>query len=59
MNFEQVLEAVRGLSRSQGFYGRMLEQLENLTSEQRKEFEEALEENGVLDVIDLVMFLEQ
>ena len=53
MNEEQILSAVESLSHSQGFYGRLLEQLN-----ENPEALSYLAEQNFGDVVDLVMFLE-
>ena len=53
MTKEEILNAVRKLSHSQGSYGRLLEQLEY--DEESLNF---LEQQNFKDVVDLVMFLE-
>lgn len=46
-----ILNAVKSLSNSQGFYGRLLNNLNN-------DFLEELEKQHFKDVVDLVMYLE-
>jgi hypothetical protein len=53
MNEEQILSAVESLSHSQGFYGRVLEHLN-----ENKEALSYLAKQNFGDVVDLVMFLE-
>lgn len=53
MNAQQILDAVRGLAASQGFYGRVLEQLED-----NADALEYLAAQKFGDVLDLVLFLE-
>jgi len=53
MNREQILAAVRNLAMSQGFYGRLLEQLEN-----NEELLDNLVEQNFSDVVDMVLYLE-
>ena len=51
MNKEEILETIKMLSKSQGFYGRLLA---NITDEAL----EYLEKQDFEDALDLVMFLE-
>ena len=53
MNKMQILETVRGLAKSQGMYGRLLEVLE--LNEEALGY---LERQGFKDPVDLVLFLE-
>ena len=51
MNKDEILNTIKSLAKSQGFYGRLLEQLNNETLEY-------LEEQGFKDPVDLILFLE-
>ncbi len=51
MNKNQILNTIKSLARSQGFYGRMLN---NITDEGL----DYLEEQNFKDPVDLVMFIE-
>ena len=57
MNKEQILDAIRSLAASQGFYGRLYDALTN-GSEQSDEFLATMEEQNFGDVVDMVMWLE-
>ena len=54
---EQILEWCRTLAKSQGFYGRLLEELEN-DSLKLNGLVEDCQVNQVKDIIDFVMFIE-
>lgn len=54
MGKEQIYKAIKSLASSQGFYGRLLEQIED-----HPEVLDVLEEQNFNDVIDLIMYLEQ
>lgn len=54
MNKEEILKAVKSLAQSQGFYGRLLQQLES--NEKALEY---LEQQNFKDEIDLILFIEQ
>ena len=58
MNREQILDAFRSLARSQGFYGRLLEQIDSVDEETRETFLSDLESRNFRDVVDLVMWIE-
>ena len=58
MNRYQILEVIETLAKSQGFYGRLLESINDATEEQREAFFTELEEQGFVDAVDLVMYLE-
>ena len=57
MNREQILDAIRSLAASQGFYGRLYEVLTNGT-EESENFLDTMEEQNFGDVVDMVMWLE-
>lgn len=57
MNKEQILDAIRSLAASQGFYGRLYDVLTD-GSEQADEFLATMEEQNFNDVVDMVMWLE-
>ena len=58
MNREQILDAFRSLARSQGFYGRLLAQIDSVDEETREAFLSDLESRNFRDVVDLVMWIE-
>ena len=58
MNKEQIFDTIRTLANSQGFYGGVLEVLENNTEEERDKFLSYLEAQDLYDAVDLVEFLE-
>lgn len=58
MTFEKALEIARELSYSQGFYGRLLRNMQEMDEEQRKELEEDFEYNKVKDSMDLIFYFE-
>ena len=58
MDFKMAKGVIEDLSHSQGFYGRLLEQLNNFTEEQKTEFENILKENEVKTSLDLIFLLE-
>ena len=59
---EKVIEVVQMLSRSQGFYGRLLEEImyiKDYKPEQFETFKEVIEEQEFKDPVDVVLFFEQ
>ena len=57
MNKEQILDTIRSLAASNGFYGRLYNFLTD-GSEQADEFLAAMEEQNFGDAVDMVMWLE-
>ena len=53
LNKEQIKSAIENLAKSQGFYGRVLEQIN-----EHPEWLDSLEKKGFKDVTDLVLYLE-
>lgn len=61
-NVEQVIEVVQMLSHSQGFYGRLLEEIMYIKEYEPDKFEtfkEVIEEQGFENPVDVVLFFEQ
>lgn len=58
MKFEQLLEVIRMLASSQGFYSRLLDALEEATPEQIKKVKEVWESKNFKDEVEFVMYLE-
>ena len=58
MNRYQILTAIQNLAMSQGFYGRLLEEIEGMPEEARDAYLEELEQQCFADVVDLVLYLE-
>lgn len=58
MKRDQILAAFRSLALSQGFYGRLLNQIESVDEEAREAFLSDLESRNFKDVVDLVMWIE-
>lgn len=57
MNKEQILDAIRSLAASQGFYGRLYDTLTD-GSEQSDEFLATMEEQNFGGMFDMVIWLE-
>ena len=58
MNGNQAIEIIKSLSKSQGFYGRLLRYIEEFTKEQLEDFNRIIENAKLTDSVDLVLFLE-
>lgn len=59
---EQVIEVVQMLSNSQGFYGRLLEEIMYIKEYEPDKFEtfkEVIEAQGFENPVDVVLFFEQ
>lgn len=57
MNREEILETIRSLAKSQGFYGRLVKFLESDELDALA-YLELLEEQNFKDPIDLILFIE-
>lgn len=57
MNRQQILNAIRTLAMSQGFYGRLYEFVTSGTDE-AEEYLDNLEEQNFGDSVDMVMYIE-
>ena len=57
MNKEQILDAIRSLAASQGFYGRLYDRLSD-GSDSAEDFLATMEEQNFGDVLDMVLWLE-
>lgn len=59
---EQVIEVVQMLSHSQGFYGRLLKEINYIKDYEPEKFEtfkEVIEAQGFENPVDVVLFFEQ
>lgn len=59
MKRDEILGAIKALAKSQGFYGRLLKQIENAPEKEREAFFSMLEAENFKDVVDLCLFFEQ
>lgn len=57
-NFQMLLNTCRTLSGSQGFYGRLLVELESMNDLERLNLVEELERQNFNDPLDVVMWIE-
>lgn len=58
MDRYEILNAIQDLAMSQGFYGRLLENIEAMSEEDREDYLDNLEQQCFVDVVDLVIYLE-
>ena len=58
MKRNEIMNTIRGLAKSQGFYGRLLSEIESLDKKKKEMFFEYMEARNFKDAIDLVMFFE-
>ncbi len=62
MNIEEVVDVIEMLSYSQGFYGRLLEEILYIEENNPKKYEafrEVIEKQEFEDPVDVVLFFEQ
>ena len=57
MNKEQILNSIKTMAASQGFYGRLYERLTD-GSDEANESMDMLESQNFKDIVDLVLFIE-
>lgn len=62
LSVEAVMSAIESLSHSQGFYGRLLEQLNEAKESDEEKFnsdmKKFIEDNTICDTLDLVLAIE-
>lgn len=58
MSAKDVINVIRDLSYSQGFYGRLLRDIKDLNADDFREFCRVMEEQNFTDALDVVMFFE-
>ena len=58
MKRDEILETIRSLAQSQGSYGRLLQDLENMSKELYNTVMADLEAQNFKDAVDLVMYIE-
>jgi hypothetical protein len=54
MNKQEIYSTIKSLASSQGFYGRILDQIDD-----HPEILDILEAQNFTDIVDLIMYLEQ
>ena len=58
MNINEILDIIKSLAASQGFYGRLLESIQELDADQFEQLKDDLEAQNFSDVLDVVLFFE-
>ena len=58
LSASEIYDGIKLLSRSQGFYGRILETLDEMDDSERQETLEKLESRHYSDIVEMVMDLE-
>ena len=58
MKREEILNTFRQLAKGQGFYGSLLNRLEEADEESREAFLKELEEQNFKDPVDLILYIE-
>lgn len=58
MKYEDFLKNIETLAQSQGYYGRLLKQLEELDDEELDEVKAEIEKQNFKDILDIVMYFE-
>lgn len=58
MNRKEIMNVLENLSYSQGFYGRLIRDIERMDEEDREAFWELLEEKDFHGPLDVVMYFE-
>lgn len=59
ITYSDIESWVASLAQSKGFYGRLLRDLQETDDETRQSFVNAVNQAGVKDSVDFVMFIEQ
>lgn len=58
MKMEDIIKLIRKLAKSQGFYGRLLESITELSDEKYKELTELWEGKNFADDLDFILYIE-
>ena len=58
MSRTQIMSTFKVLAKSQGFYGRILSEINNMSDGAYDEFMEELEAQNFGDAVDLIMYIE-
>lgn len=58
MNRDEIREVFKQLAMSQGFYGRLLRQIDEADEEARENFWKDLEDQNFKDSVDLILYIE-
>lgn len=58
MKRTEIIECIKKLAASQGFYGRLLQAISDMDNDDRETLFTRLEAQGFADPVDLIMYLE-
>lgn len=58
MNRDEIREVFKQLAMSQGFYGRLLRQIDEADEDVRENFWKDLEDQNFKDSLDLILYIE-
>ena len=58
MNRDEIREVFKQLAMSQGFYGRLLRQIDEADEDVRENFWKDLEDQNFKDSVDLILYIE-
>lgn len=61
MKFKEIIQTIKDLAKSQGFYGRLLYEIEDAKENDKEKYERmkaTLEEQNFKDAVDIVLFFE-
>ena len=58
MRVDDLIKLCKKLAPSQGFYGRLLEKLENMDESELADLDYSMQEANLQDEIDMIMWLE-
>ena len=61
MKFDEIVQTIKDLAKSQGFYGRLLYEIEDAKENDKEKYERikvTLEEQNFKDAVDMVLFFE-
>ena len=58
MRVDDLIKLCKKLAPSQGFYGRLLEELENMDEDELADLDYSMQEANLKDDIDIIMWLE-
>ena len=58
LSYEDVIGIIKDLAQSQGFYGRLLKSIQEMTEEEINEFKETIENQKFKDSLDFILWLE-
>ena len=58
MKRDEIRDLFVSLSKSQGYYGRLLENIDNLSPDEQDAFWEEMESHDFTDALDVIMYIE-